>query len=90
MSPKLFPQQITNELSSKVKDMSPEDVSAIISTIISLNGHRAHDDGTPEDLANFVVETQLIPIFHLAIQRQLRRGCRDSLNWKYYSSQQKL
>ena len=57
MSPKLFPQQITNELSSKVKDMSPEDVSAIISTIISLNGHRAHDDGTPEDLANFVVET---------------------------------
>jgi hypothetical protein len=57
MSPKLFPQQITNDLRSKVKDISFDDLSSIVLTIISLNGHRAHDDGTPEDLAEFVMET---------------------------------
>jgi hypothetical protein len=57
VKPKLFPQQISNELRSKVKDISFDDLFAIVSTIMSLNGHRVHDDGTPEDLADFVVET---------------------------------
>src|SRR5687768_958662 len=55
MGPKLFPDQISNELRSKV-NIPFDDVSAIVSTIMSLNSHRAHDDGTSEDLADFVVE----------------------------------
>ena len=54
MKPKLFPNQISNELVSKVTDISFDDLSAIVSTILTINSQRALDNSTPEDLADHV------------------------------------
>jgi hypothetical protein len=56
MSPKLFPNQIINELLSKV-DIPVDDVSAIVSTVMTLNTHRVLDDVTTEEIADRVLES---------------------------------
>jgi hypothetical protein len=56
MTPKLFPQQIISELLTKV-DIPVDDVSAIVSTVMTLNTHRVLDDVTNEEIADRVLES---------------------------------
>ena len=65
VGPKLFPDNLSSQMISKIKGVSPEDVSEIITTIMSLSSHRMHDDSTAEELAEQVVQAAIeanIPI----------------------------
>jgi hypothetical protein len=59
VGPKLFPDNLARQVTSKIKGVSPEDVSEMIATIMSLSSHRVHDESTPEELAEQVVEAAI-------------------------------
>src|SRR5688572_13934540 len=56
VAPKLFPENLSSEVISKVKGVSTEDLSEMIATVMSLSSHRMHDESTAEELADQVVE----------------------------------
>jgi hypothetical protein len=56
IGPTLFPHELSDQVISKLKGISSEDVSEIIATIMSLSSHRVHDDATPEELAEQVAQ----------------------------------
>ena len=56
IGPTLFPHELSDQVISKLKGISSEDVSEIIATIMSLSSHRVHDDSTPEELAEQVAQ----------------------------------
>ena len=65
VGPKLFPDNLSSQMISKIKGVSPEDVSEIVTTIMTLSSHRMHDDSTAEELAEQVVQAAIeanIPI----------------------------
>ena len=56
VGPTLFPHELSDQVESKLKGVSSEDVSEIIASIMSLSSHRVHDDSTPEELAEQVAQ----------------------------------
>jgi hypothetical protein len=59
VTPHLFPQDLSSEVVSKTKDVSPEDVSEILETLLSLFYSGFHHDLPPEQLADDVVEAMV-------------------------------
>lgn len=59
VGPKLFPDNLSSQMISKIKGVSPEDVSEIITAIMSLSDHRMHDDSPAEELAEQVVQAAI-------------------------------
>ena len=59
VGPKLFPEELSNQVSAKLKRVSAEDLSEVISTILSLSGFRLHDITTAEDLAEQVAQAAI-------------------------------
>jgi len=59
VGPKLFPDELSNQVISKIKGVSPEDLSEMIAMIMSLRSHRIHDESTTEELAEQVVQAAI-------------------------------
>jgi len=59
VGPKLFPDELSNQVISKIKGVSPEDLSEMIAMIMSLSSHRIHDESTTEELAEQVVQAAI-------------------------------
>jgi len=59
VGPKLFPDELSSQVKSKVKGTSSEDLSEIIATIMSLSSYRAYDESTPDEVADQVVQAAI-------------------------------
>jgi hypothetical protein len=59
VGPKLFPDDLSTQVLSKIRGVSPEDLSEIIAMIMSLSSHRAHDESTAEELAEQVIQAAI-------------------------------
>jgi hypothetical protein len=56
VGPKLFPDDLSSQVISKIKGVSSEDLSEMIATLMSLSSYRIYDDSTAEELADQVVQ----------------------------------
>jgi hypothetical protein len=73
VQPKLFADDLSMELISKVKGVSHDDIAAIIDALISLFSVGTHQDIRPEELAEQVVEAMVetnIGDLHLSREKQ--------------------
>jgi hypothetical protein len=59
VTPKFFPEALSVDVISKVKEVSSADLIEIINALLSLNSHRVHADMSPEELAGEVVGAML-------------------------------
>lgn len=71
-TPHLFPQDLSSEVVSKTKGVSPQDVSEILDALMSLFYSGFHHDVPPEQLAEQVVEAMVETPkdFELSSERQ--------------------
>ena len=56
IGPKLFPDDLSTQVVSKIKGLSSEDLSEMIAAVMSLSSYRVQDDSTAQELADQVVE----------------------------------
>jgi hypothetical protein len=59
VGPKIFPDELSDQVLSRIRGVSPEDLSEMIAMMMSLSSHRAHDQSTAEELADQVVEAAI-------------------------------